>query len=304
MKAVNYITTPAKMPQYRLNEKEKLVCGDLHGNFIKLLDYMIICNFININETIYLDIINEFTTNIFIKPIKSQLDMEKYKRYSDEKIKNVLSKIKFNESSNELILLGDVFGDRNSEDLLKLELIKVLNKKTNNKLVITYGNHDNAALNILSNRDSDCCPCISDFLNLTKKDKKEIKKDFMDVVKQNFVMVKIIDNYFFSHTPIRLDVFNSFKDKNRDNYNFNQIVKDINKYFKQNNDSDKKNQTFLYLIWDRYNKGNMYLKDEYEDIIQVCGHDTFKDDKNRLFSLNNLNGKASGIYNIETLLII
>lgn len=300
MKQINYITTMGKIPNFRLNNNQKLICGDLHGNFIKLLDYLIICNFIEINEMQYIEIIHDFNNINFNRNIKTSFEQDLYYNHIQLKTKTILAKINFKCSKNELILLGDVFGDRNEEDILKLALIKKLNTSTNNKLTILFGNHDNAAFNILNNLSADCLPCVSDFLFLNKLQKKELFNDFKEIIKKNYTLIKKLDNLILSHAPIRLDVFNCFK-TNDDN--LHKICNNINGFFeKLSNFNLKEEQLFNYLIWDRYNAGNMYLKDKYIDILQICGHDTFIDDKNRLLSLNNMNGKIKNNFEIEYLL--
>lgn len=200
-------------------------------------------------------------------------------------------------------MLGDVFGDRNIEDLLKVEFIKLLNSKTNNHLTILYGNHDNAAFNILNNKNADCIPCVSDFLYLTKNQKSEYLIDFLNIVNKNYTLIKKVDNFILSHAPIRLDIFNYFKYNNENN--ISQICENINLLMKKHNESNlnpKEENIFNYFIWDRYSQENMYIKDDYKEILQICGHDTFTDSKHRLLSLNNVNGKIKTHFEYELLI--
>ena len=260
----------------------KLICGDLHGNFRKLLDFFILSEFLEINQEEYFKLIKQF-------------DMKNFNL-------DVLETIRFRESSKELILLGDVFGDRNPEDCLKMQLIDKLNRTTNNKLTILYGNHDNAAFNILKGLSPDCTPCLSDFKKLHHFQKKSILNIFKTILNKNYSLVYLVDNIFLSHTPIRLDTLNKFNISS--NGNIEEVVKNINIYFKDFlNGKNDKNDILNLLIWDRFNPLAEYISKEYNIEKQICGHDSFEEMHN-VITLDNLNGKSSGLSDVEQLIIL
>lgn len=285
-------------------EFKALMAGDLHGSVVKLIDLFVLCDYIDLSKYNYKDIMSDINALL-------QIGVWKYNHNFHNKI---IESIVFKSSSKELILLGDVFGDRNFEDRLKLDLITKLNQTTENKLVIMFGNHDFSAWQILNNISADCSPCESDFeyLKHYSNDKKSYRQKFSDL-QLNFKLMYQYGDFLMSHAPIRLCLLNDFGNPKK--MNISEIVDKCNdELFKALNDDGSnlkdKYKTLNGLFWVRYNSDFEHLAQHPEnkknkDFKYFCGHDSFRAiDEHKLFSLNNTNQKIPEEITTENLILI
>lgn len=282
-----------------------LIAGDLHGSVIKLIDFFILCEFIEINNSNqYKEILREINNLISTGVYNYKYDIHN----------KIIDMITFKNSSKELILLGDVFGDRNFEDRLKLDLITKLNQTTNNKLTILFGNHDLSAWQILNNLDPDCSPCESDFefVRSYSEEKMKYRQKFSDL-QVNFKLIYQYGDFLMSHAPIRLKNFTDFN-KVKD-MSIDEILDKTNGKLYEMLDSDmlkhsEKDVMLNSLVWVRYNSDFEHMAQHPEakknkNFKYLCGHDSFKaNEEHNLITLNNTNRKMPEFVTEETLVMI
>lgn len=265
-----------------------IIFGDLHGNIKKLIDYLILSKYISFHSK---DTYNNFFIDInSIEPFTINL-----KKYF-----NILK------SNLKLILLGDCFGDRNKHEILKLIIFNKISKV--NDFNILYGNHDNAAYSLLNRRKANCVPTNQEFAKaFYKYDIKIIRNLFLNLINKHYKLCLLInDNIFLSHAPINLNSINSYIDFFEiANENINDIVININQYLNEQLNKGIINDTFLLdFIWGRYYGDSKYHLVNFKNIkTQICGHDTFNSNNEKLISLDNLNGKIKDFNETEKFII-
>lgn len=247
------------IPQHTYNNCT-LVFGDLHGSWEKLIHHLVISGGLNIYDIInytYLQC-NPWVLNDFIQS----------------------GKVHFNpKSTNRLILLGDIFADRNPDDEYKLELLYRMSLAGCN-FTILMSNHDLAFYEYLTNGFTGTSPAY--LMEITNENRKDVNLYFWMLLKNNYKLFEYIesgdDKIFLSHAPVTIDTLvNRFAE-----YEFTS-AKDIvdigNKFFKENYESYTKLNKIFDIVWERTNDWWEPLTDNFQDInLHVFGHDTIVDD--------------------------
>lgn len=117
-------------PQSHSDEPIRLVCGDMHGNALKLLFILQKQGYIeNLDEAMYLQF-----AKIILKPV-TELDENDLKSFTE-----LLGTLKFIDQGP-VLSLGDLTGDRGPNDYFTLKLLACM-KKSNIDFTILYANHD------------------------------------------------------------------------------------------------------------------------------------------------------------------
>lgn len=269
-------------------DAKALIFGDLHGSFRKLINAFIMAGFLKMSDESYLEL------------------MEYFKEDDSLNIEIILNE-SWCQSDVKLVLLGDVFGDRNPEDILKLMTLKMLRvKQPKNDLSIMFGNHDSGGLNILRDEEIHYSPCNSDFSFLRYNQKEELLREYRKILIKYYNLAIVLDGkYFLSHAPIKSKFAKLFNFTSIDefvdylNYLFR---KEVFRGVHTNQDA-----RLVEAIWMRYNPQANYLKALFPQLeAQICGHDSFDpiDEHNYLISLDNMNYKIIGRPDVERVICL
>lgn len=262
-----------------------IIAGDLHGNIFKLIDLAIMAGYINISENNYSRLKND------IPLLKNKIKFEDY--------------LIFNESKNQLIILGDCFVDRNKYDVLKLIFLNKLSLY-NNKFILLYGNHDHLAFELIKGKKIKMS-YNKEFSKIKYSQSiapTEIYSMFFNLIRNHYKLSNIlnIENkvIFLSHAPV---VECNVKKLIGNNYDtIFDIDKKLNILFNENymNLPDEIDEFIFNRICDKgYPQDLLCFRGDVD--LQISGHDTFKS-TDKIISLDNLNGKTSRINFQEVIL--
>lgn len=136
--------------EFKPDPKNQVTCGDMHGNAIKFLDFLIFTNVINL----LIDSYNKLV-NIYKKDILTKEDLSKFNALLEKTTFNSVGKVR---------LIGDLLSDRGKNDLLTL---KILEKLSLNKMdcEILFSNHDAMFLGWLLKDKPDEWPSLTGLID-------------------------------------------------------------------------------------------------------------------------------------------
>lgn len=237
-----------------------LVFGDLHGSWEKLIHHLVVSGMLLIDCFGY------------------YFDIQRNPKFLEYYMRRNLAYLN-PKSTNRLILLGDIFADRNPDDEYKLELLYQMSLAGCN-FTILMSNHDLAFYEYLTNGFTGVSPAY--LIEIKDDERKDINLYFWTLLKNNYKLFEYIesgdDKIFLSHAPVTIDTLvNKFAE--HEFTSAKDIVDIGNKFFKENYESYARLNNIFDLVWERTNDWWEPLTVNFKDInLQVFGHDTMADD--------------------------
>jgi hypothetical protein len=183
----------------KLDQIKRVVVGDLHGNFHKLVDHFIRIGALTMDKKDYVQLINDPTCiDILIAE----------------------GKLKVNPNAPELTLLGDIFADRNKFDRAKLSLLSYLSEN-GVKYKIIHSNHDENFMYDLMGKEGAMKGkhAHKTFIETSTREK------FNQIFRNHYQFAQVTDGCLFSHAPIHNNDFNQL---------FTKIEQQINQKTSEN----------------------------------------------------------------------
>lgn len=241
-----------------------LVVGDLHGNFQKLLHWFCLVGALEMSP--------EYFSRLVSNP----------KIYLNDFHKEVTIK----ESPIELLLLGDIFADRNPYDFEKAKLLYLCSNH-GVKFEILLSNHDLAFFQYLDDGIMRCSPAhkerITDYL-----------VHMVEHLQRNhYKMVRLDDTnkLFFSHAPMGVVTFDNL----REVYSIKDNLDELNKETIADVYNGIYPSVLLNAVWERkadwvWDMGTSIPENKLLGYVHISGHDTYEPNEYNL-SLDNLCGK-------------
>ncbi len=317
-KKLNIFTFPTLDSDYPIANTDELTIGDLHGNAIKLLYFLIKQSIVkNIDSIDYNKLIN-----IYKKPVA------KLEKQDLNLFKNILKKIKCTKNQNSIVrLIGDELADRGNNDYFTLKILQKLHERGVG-LEILLSNHSAEFIKayeiqqlnshnkfVSQNLDS---RFITSMINLQilmdKKliDKKEVFSIYQTVYKPNLKLISYTLHsknkaiVLYTHAPAGLEAVKLIASELDIDYKdgklaeLTQTIDKINnefqeKYVQENNIRDLleiENPVYSF-IWNREYKilERPEQKSGYK-LSFVHGHDSREPSQKNIYSLDTDLGKC------------
>lgn len=174
----NLINLPAQQAAAQLSRAHTVAAGDLHGSFLKLLEVLVMGNFIRLSpdDARYLVSARHYIDSILTddpwltkksihektiaSPNADSTDTPTHRRsrrsnledmrLAYHHLQSVIKRIEWIGNDRQLILTGDIIADRGPLDLITLDILKQLNPRTRDKRIIwLVGNHDASVLDYI-----------------------------------------------------------------------------------------------------------------------------------------------------------
>lgn len=269
-------------------EHTHLTIGDMHGNAIKLLFFLVSEGVFIIDPEAYTKLVTLYRKDVAIIQEQDLLEFE-----------TILKNIKI-QKIDLLRFIGDNFADRGSNDYYTLKIFEKLNQSSINFEVL-LSNHDFEFIFNASNNFPDFSPptiwpaqTVS-MLNLgALVSRKLISKDsIIEILLKDYMphikLVSLDDHHLFFHAPNGIDLIKALATWYQIDYNdetindLEETVNKINQKFMQhllNNDLDEISREILRqfgphsrLTWNR-NLYNIDVPNEYNNyqLNYVHGH--------------------------------
>ncbi len=126
-------TDLTKYPEQILtHRKPTLMLGDLHGNALKLMNFLVTFGVVGMNSKQY---------GYFVEMYNSLAQQVEDNHVIITAIKRLLSPSKVRVNPAHLVLIGDEFADRGKNDFLTLKILELLDSAKDMKLSILASNH-------------------------------------------------------------------------------------------------------------------------------------------------------------------
>lgn len=277
----NKASIPTKLTN--LDNIDKVIVGDIHGNFHKLIDHFIRAGIITISKEHYKNLLKNPSNSI------------------DEYIENEYLKINH---GPKLILLGDIFADRNPHDKAKLKLLNYLSNKGCNFTII-YSNHDESFARLIIGKEMLCRPSNETSLEL------DTPLMYTLLFGKHYKFCELDNEHLFTHAPINYNDFESLVKQLNINSELSLIEKinEINKALQNSFEIESENadksdieeglDKFNQPVWKRlrdWEKTDKSIPEEFKLRKHISGHDMYKDTPFNT-SLDNQCGKNDKDYN-------
>ncbi len=308
------------------NKYKQATLGDLHGNFLKLLNFLIRENIIEVNKKTYDSLVTIYNKSQFSYSKNSQRVKLNITLNEIEEFKETLNSIKINKNTNFFRLIGDEVADRGQNDYYTLKLIKKLTDH-NVPFEIIYSNHGNFLLEFLKEYKKE--PCIEKIFNpeldyansfipflaleahefINTRERRILSKAWLNKIKLISYSISLTEDRItiFTHAPVDLNIIElaanqlrvQYADKSPISlaYSINQINEAFQKNFllKFEPISIRNENDALYkIIWNR-DVTQLERQEEYKNykVTFVHGHDPTPTRQTNAFNLdhNNLLGK-------------
>lgn len=199
----------------QLTSSKRVTLGDLHGSFLKLVETLNNAKFVSISGDdmrIFTSVNLKLAKPLMHDPFLKKPENIKLVEQSLTQLEPLIKKMNWVDDSRQLVLIGDIVGDRGPLDIITLKVLKQLSKDKPDRIVTLFGNHDNAALDFIINPNNldkiDTSPCDSllssnSFFTKTNRNKQELLDDYTWFLSRSKLAFYDKETQtLFSHAPI------------------------------------------------------------------------------------------------------
>ena len=148
----NQKAVPALEASKQLAEAPVIALGDLHGSFLKLTETLVLAQLIRIPRNLvkgFKESASQIERLVAIDPKLESPDTKKSIKIYEAHLLACIDQFIWTGDKRQLILIGDVLGDRGPTDKLTLAIINKLRADNPERIISIASNHDNEALNMM-----------------------------------------------------------------------------------------------------------------------------------------------------------